>query len=76
MDNVSSHALIKELPYQNMEFVMLPPNCTVIGIKKPSGVGDQSDSYDESLFLNRPKGGVLTFDAKVESFVARDGCLD
>ena len=32
MDNASSHDLLTELPYDNLTFVMLPPNCTVKGI--------------------------------------------
>ena len=32
MDNARSHDLLKELPYNNIVFVMLPPNCTAKGI--------------------------------------------
>ena len=33
MDNASMHSLIKQLPYDNLVFVKLPPNCTVSGMK-------------------------------------------
>ena len=32
MDNARSHDLLEELPFPNLEFIMLPPNCTVKGI--------------------------------------------
>ena len=32
MDNASCHGLVKQLPFENLTFVMLPPNCTVSGI--------------------------------------------
>ena len=38
MDNASSHDLLHELPYDNLVFVMLPPNCTVKGINFNSSI--------------------------------------
>ena len=36
MDNCPSHSLLKDLPHENIELVMLPPNCTVTGSKIPT----------------------------------------
>ena len=36
MDNAPSHSLLKDLPHDNIVFVMLPPNCTVTGMKTVS----------------------------------------
>ena len=33
MDNCPSHSLLTDLPHKNIELVMLPPNCTVSGLK-------------------------------------------
>ena len=33
MDNAPSHGLLKDLPHENITLVMLPPNCTVKGMK-------------------------------------------
>ena len=33
IDNASSHDLLEKLPYDNIQFINLPPNCTV-GIQR------------------------------------------
>ena len=38
MDNCPSHSLLTDLPHENIEMVMLPPNCTVLGLKKATRI--------------------------------------
>ena len=36
IDNASSHDLLEKLPFDNIQFINLPPNCTV-GIQRSRG---------------------------------------